>query len=188
MGLSGYYRRFIPRYSSISTPLTDLTKKSLPFKVQWTRQCEEAFIKLKQCLCTAPVLTNPDFEKTFFLQTDASNVGISAILSQKDSEGQDHPIAYYSRKLLPRETRYSTVEKECLAVKIGVQAFKVYLLGKPFVIETDHRALVWLDRLKDSNSRLARWSLALQPFKFEVTHRPGSQNGNADGLLRAAED
>ena len=66
LGLSGYYRRFIPRYSSISTPLTDLKKKSLPFKVQWTRQCEEAFIKLKQCLCTAPVLTNPDFEKTFF--------------------------------------------------------------------------------------------------------------------------
>ena len=107
-GLSGYYRRFIPRYSSISIPLTDLTKKNLPFKVQWTRQCEEAFIKLKQCLCTAPVLTNLDFEKTFSLQTDASNVGISAILSQKDCEGQDHPIAYYSRKLLPRETRYST--------------------------------------------------------------------------------
>ena len=66
----------------------------------------------------------------------------------------DHPVAYYSRKLLPREEKYSTVEKECLAVKLGVEAFRVYLLGRPFIVETDHRALEWLDRLKENNMRL----------------------------------
>ena len=97
------------------------------------------------------------------LQTDASDRGVGAVLSQIRSDGGEHPIAYYSRKLLPREERYSTVEKECLAVKLGIQAFRVYLLGRPFRIQTDHRSLVWLDRLKESNTRLDRWSLPLQP-------------------------
>ena len=83
-----------------------------------------------------------------------------------------------------REERYSTVEKECLAIKLGIQAFKVYLLGRRFEIQTDHRALVWLDRLKDNNARLTRWSLALQPYDFTVYHRTGISNGNADALSR----
>ena len=105
---------------------------------------------------------------------------------QMDEDGHDYPVAYFSRKLLPREERYSTVEKECLAIKLGVQAFRVYLLGRKFTIQTDHRALVWLDRLKDKNSRLTRWSLALQPFQFSVCHRAGREHGNADALSRAA--
>ena len=121
------------------------------------------------------------------LQTDTSDRGVGAVLSQLMSDGKEHPIAYYSRKLLPREERYSTVEKECLAVKLGIQAFGVYLLGRPFQIQTDHRSLVWLDRLKESNTRLARWSLALQPYQFTVTYRPGSSNGNADALSRAGQ-
>jgi len=95
---------------------------------------------------------------------------------------EEHPIAYFSRKLLPREQRYSTVEKECLAIKLSVEAFKVYLLGKHFKIQTDHRALVWLDQLKDKNARLKRWSLALQPCSFTVVHRKGRDNDNADVL------
>ena len=82
----------------------------------------------------------------------------------------DYPIAYFSRKLLPRETRYSTIENECLAINLGMQNFKVYLLGRPFEVQTDHRSLEWLDRLKSDNARLARWSLALQPFQYTVVH------------------
>ena len=137
-------------------------------------------------MCKAPILYSPNFTKPFILQTDASDRGTGAVLSQKDDEGHDHPVAYYSRKFLPREERYSTIEKECLAIKLAAQAFRVYLLGRPFEIQTDHRSLVWLDRLKDSNSRLTRWSLALQPFQFTVTHRSGKANGNADALSRAA--
>ena len=120
------------------------------------------------------------------LQTDASDRGIGVVLSQMDEDGHDYPVAYFSRKLLPREERYSTVEKKSLAIKLGVQAFRVYLLGRKFTIQTDHRALVWLDRLKDKNSRLTRWSLALQPFQFSVCHRAGREHGNADALSRAA--
>ena len=142
LGLTGYYRKFIENYSSIAAPLTDLTKKSAPRKVVWTAGCEQAFQELKKCLCGSPVLRSPDFTKTFILQTDASDRGVGAVLSQQDEEGHDHPIAYFSRKLLPREEKYSTIEKECLAIKLGIQAFQVYLLGKPFIVHTDHRALV----------------------------------------------
>ena len=184
LGLTGYYRKFIPSYSSVASPLTDLTRKCMPNQVVWTPECAAAFEKLKSLLCSAPVLQAPNFEKQFIVQTDASERGVGAVLSQLDESGADHPVAYFSRKLLPREERYSTVEKECLAVKLGIQAFRVYLLGKPFVVQTDHRALQWLDRVKESNSRLTRWSLSLQPYQFELAYRPGSQNGNADGLSR----
>jgi phospholipid-translocating ATPase len=95
-------------------------------------------------------------------------------------------VAFFSWKLLPREERYSSVEKECVAIKLGMQAFKVYLVGKPFCVQKDYRGLVWLDKLKDKNSRLTRWSLALQPFQFSVRHRAGRANGNADVLSCAA--
>ena len=88
----------------------------------------------------------PDFGKEFYLQTDASNRGVGAVLSQLDADGLDHPVAFYSRKLLPREEKYSTIEKECLTICLGVQAFCVYLLGRPFTIQTDHRSLEWLER------------------------------------------
>ena len=108
-----------------------------PSNVTWTDVCETAFAKLKQRLTTCPVLKGPDLSQPFVLQTDASEWGIGAVLSQYRPDGEEHPVAYYSRKLLPQEERYRTVEKECLAIKLGVQAFCVYLLGKPFIIQTD---------------------------------------------------
>eukprot|EP00731_Ephydatia_muelleri_P034136 Em0048g12a len=184
LGLTGYYRRFIPDFASLAAPLTDLTRKCAPTRVSWSNECEQAFTSLKGCLCSDPVLRSPNFEKQFILQTDASNRGIGAVLSQCDEEGQEHPVAYYSRKLLPREERYSTVEKECLAIKQAIHHFRMYLLGRQFKVETDHQALVWMDRLKDTNARLTRWSLLLQSYDFLVEHRKGLKNGNADGLSR----
>ena len=133
----------------------------------------------------APVLKSPDFDVPFVLQTDASDRGVGAVLSQADPEGVEHPVAYFSRKLLPREEKYATVEKECLAIKLGVEAFHVYLLGRHYTIQTDHQSLEWLERLKSHNAKLTRWSLALQPYQFSVKHRPGVQNSNADALSRA---
>ena len=106
------------------------------------------------------------------------------VTSQKSEDGQEHPITYWSRKLLPREQRYSTFERECLAIKLGVAAFSVYLLGRQFSIETDHCSLVWMERLKHTNNRLAQWSLALQPYQFTIRQRAGEANGNADALSR----
>ncbi len=76
------------------------------------------------------------------------------------------------------------MEKECLAIPLGVQAFRVYVLGRLFTVQTDHRALMWLDRLKESNARLTRWSLALQQYSFKVEHRAGRLHANADALSR----
>ena len=109
---------------------------------------------------------------------------VGAILSQIDDNNEEHPVGFFSRKLLPREQQYATVEKECLAIKLGVEAFKVYLLGRSFTILTDHRALEWLERLKGNNSRLTRWSLSLQPYSFTVKFRKGISNQNADALSR----
>ena len=93
-------------------------------------------------LCSNPVLKTPDFSKSFILQTDASNRGVGAILSQIDDNNEEQPVGFFSRKLLPCEQHYTTVEKECLAIKLGVEAFKVYLLGRLFTILTDHRSII----------------------------------------------
>ena len=182
LGLTGYYRKFVPDYATVALPLTDCTKKSAPSNITWTDACETAFAELKRRLTTCPVLKGPDLSQPFVLQTNASERGIGAVLSQYGPDREEHPVAYYSRKLLPREERYATVEKECLTIKLGVQALRVYLLGKPFIIQTDHRSLEWFHRLKENNSRLTRWSLALQPYCFTVEHRKGKDNGNVDGL------
>lgn len=128
LGLTGYYRRFIPDYSSIATPLSDLTRRNASIRVHWTETCERAFRRLKKALCQKPVLLSPDLEKEFTLQTDASDRGVGAVLSQIGPDGEEHPVAYFSKKLLPREERYATVEKECLAIKPGIEAVRVYRL------------------------------------------------------------
>ena len=138
---------------------------------------------------STPILKSPNISRPFVLQTDASERGgVDAVLSQYSSGGEEHPVAYFSRKLLPREERYATVEEECLALKLGIQAFRVYLLGRPFTVKTGHRSLEWLRKSKEDNPRLSRWSLVLQPYKFDIKHRAGRANGNADVLSRGAID
>ena len=124
------------------------------------------------------MLRNPDYTQTFQLQTDASDVGVGAVLSQGGE--QDQPIAYFSRKMLERERHHSTIEKECLAIHLGIKAFATYLIWKPFVLQTDNQALTWwLQTFKDKNARLTRWSLALQRYTFTVQHRKGRDNANS---------
>ena len=163
-------------------PLTAFTKKGQPDQVTWTSWEAEAFELLKKDLINTVMLKNSDFSKPFQLQTDASDMGIGAVLSQGGD--QDQPIAYFSRKILDREMNYSTIEKECLAIVLGIKAFATYLVRKPFILQTDHRALTWLWTFQDKNMRLTRWSLALQPYTFEIQHRKGRDNANADALSR----
>ena len=121
------------------------------------------------------------FELPFIVQTDASNKAIGAVLSQVISD-VEHPIAFLSRKLLPREQNYSTVEKECFAIVWAIYSLKHYLSGHKFTVETDHDPLTWLYRMKDKNQRLLRWSLTLQQYDFEIKYRSGNKNANADAL------
>ena len=104
--------------STIVAPLTDLTRKSVSEHVSLSIECIQSFSKLKEILLSSAVLRNPDFTRSFILQTDASDVGVGAVLSQQDAEEYHHPVAFFSRKLLSRERRFSTVEKEYLAVKL----------------------------------------------------------------------
>ena len=184
LGLTGYYRRFIPNYSSIAAPLTALTQKVKPENVQWDEENQRAFEKLKNTLTSGPVLKAPEVDKPFIVQTDACDLGIGAVLSQLDEDGEERPVAYASRKLLPRETRYATIEKECLAIVWALKQFRIYLYGVPFVIETDHKPLIWLQKMKNTNQRLTRWAITVQQYQYEIRHRPGVQHGNADGLSR----
>ncbi|XP_075774682.1 uncharacterized protein LOC142826318 [Pelodiscus sinensis] len=187
LGLAGYYRRFVPNFAAIAAPLTDLTRAALPQKVRWSPECEKAFQELKDRLIQAPVLAQPDFSRPFTLYTDASETGIGAVLAQ--GEGADeHPVIYISRKLFMRERKYATVEKEALAVKWAIDLLRYYLLGNRFRVVTDHAPLRWLQTMKDTNARVMRWYLSLQPYAFDVAHRAGSLHQNADFFSRRHEE
>ncbi|KAI2667015.1 Retrovirus-related Pol polyprotein from transposon 17.6 [Labeo rohita] len=183
LGLAGYYRCFIPNFSTLASPLTDLTRKGQPEKLMWNDELEKTFQSIKTALTTEPVLRAPDFSCPFLLQTDASDTGLGAVLSQV-RDGEEHPVTYISRKLAPAETRYAAVEKEALAIKWAVLELRYYLLGRRFTLITDHAPLQWMARAKDTNARVTRWFLALQDFSFTVEHRAGTAHSNADGLSR----
>ena len=123
LGLTGYYRKFMLQYATNSTPLSNLLMKGKHDKVKCTLECEQAFQTLKKKLGEPLVLIVPDFSRPFVVQTDASNVGIGAVLTQKGADDKEHPVAFASRKLKPREKNYSVVEKECLAIVWALQFF-----------------------------------------------------------------
>ncbi len=154
LGLAGYYRCFIPNFSSLAAPLSDLTRKGQPEKTPWGRLLEAdlVFQQVKAALTSEPLLRAPDFGCPFLLQTDASDTGVGAVLSQV-VDGEEHPVIYISRKLTPAERRYATVEKEVLAVKWAALELRYLLLGRTFTLVTDHAPLQWMARAKDTNAR-----------------------------------
>ena len=184
LGLASYYRKFVPNFAEIATPLTDKTKKGLPDFVTWDEDCDRSFQRLRDILCSKPIVVMPDSNKQFILRTDASERGVGAVLMQEGENGV-HPIAYASRKLTKSEANYSTIEKECLGVVWGVRKFEPYLFGTHFVIETDHQPLQYLRKSKTENGRLMRWAIQLQQYQFTVRVIPGTENIGADYLSRA---
>ena len=182
-GLLGYYRDYIPSCAIIAAPLTDLTKKGQPNFVKWGEAQEKAFNTLREALLKRPILRLPDHSRNFTLRTDASNSGIGAVLMQ-EHEGKLHPVAYASKKLTNAETKYSTLEKECLAIIWGVGKFRLFLAGKKFVLQTDHKPLTFLSTARYKNDRILRWSLSLQGCDFVVKDIAGKENVMADYLSR----
>lgn len=182
LGSINFYRKLIPNLSTKSAPLSDLTKNQ-PNHVKWTVEHDQSFRQLKQDLVSAPVLWNPDFNAEFILQTDASYRGLGVVLLQ-EKEAERHPIVYLSKKLLPREQHFATVQKECYAIVWAIKRLSKYLYGREFVIESDHRALQWLKTMRSENPRLLRLSLVLQEYKFIVRHIAGKENKMADYLSR----
>lgn len=184
LGLTRYYREFIPNYAAKAVPLSDLLRKGQPNKVEWREAQERAYTTLKSELTYSPILRLPDVKKQFFLRTDASDVGIGAVLLQ-DHAGKLCPVSYASRKLTDRERKYSTIERECLAIVWAVRKFLLYLYGVEFVLQTDHQLLVYLNRAKLLNDRVMRWAMFLQNYLIKIQAIKGADNVGADYLSRS---
>jgi len=185
LGMSSWYRRFIPQFATLSEPLTRLLKKGKRWG--WGDEQVRAFEQIREHLMTAPTLSCPNFEEPFVLQTDASSVGLGAVLTQT-IEGEEKVIAFASRALADPEKRYSVTEQECLAVVWAIQKFRPYLEGYKFTVITDHSSLRWLHNLKNPTGRLARWALELLEYDYEVIHRKGALHHVPDALSRMFEE
>lgn len=178
LGLIGYYRKFVPNLSKIVKPLTEATKKDAVINIH-QKSYIEAVQTCKRLLINAPILAFPDFKKDFVITTDASDIALGAVISQ-----DGHPIAYASRTLSKTEQNYNTTEKELLGILWAVTQFRPYIYGRKFTLRTDHKALIWLAKLKEPNQRLTRWKLKLQDYDFIIEHVKGKDNYVADALSR----
>ena len=176
LGLIGYYRRFVKNYGPLSKPLTNLLKKN---SFGWNEEAQQAFNALKAAMVSAPVLALPNFSKSFVVETDASGVGIGAVLMQ-----DAHPIAYLSKALSPKHQHLSAYEKEFLAVVMAVDKWRPYLLGRHFIIKTDHFSLKYLMEQPITTPFQGKWLSKLMGFDYEICYKKGKENVVADGLSR----
>ena len=184
LGMSSWYRKFIPQFATLSQPLTSLLKKGRRW--EWGEIEDRAFEHIREHLVRAPTLACPNFELPFMLQTDASSVGLGAVLTQ-NIEGTERVIAFASRVLSDPEKKYTVTEQECLAVVWAIQKFRPYLEGYKFTVVTDHSSLRWLHNLKNPTGRLARWALELLEYDYVVEHRKGALHHVPDALSRMFE-
>ena len=193
LGLASYYRKFIRAFAEKAHPLTKLTRKSVAW--EWGDKQRNAFNCIKTCLTSKPILKYPDFSREFIIYTDASGYGIGAVLAQmqcpphsaqtvEENDEVEVVIAYSSKHLNDRESKWSTTEKEAYAIIHAIQVFKPYLYGRKFTVITDHKPLEWLMSKSEPSGRLARWALKIQEFDITIGYRAGKTNQNADSLSR----
>ena len=176
-GLASFYRRFVKNFSSIVSPLTELTKKNEPFVCG--ERAQKSFDEIKTQLTRAPVLALPDFDKSFELECDASRVGIGAVLMQ-----DRQPIAYFSEKLSGAPLNYSVYDKEFYSLVRALMTWQHYLLPKEFIIYTDHESLKHFKSQHSLSKRQAKWVEFLESFAYVIKYKKGSTNVVADTLSR----
>ncbi|GFV75112.1 retrovirus-related Pol polyprotein from transposon 17.6 [Trichonephila clavipes] len=181
LGLCTYYRKFVKGFSNIARPLHKLTESKQKF--QWTKECEDSFLQLKEALTSSPILIYPQPDKPFILDTDASNESVGAVLSQ-EIDGQERVIAYWSKCLSKPERNYCVTRKELMAIVKAIEHFHHYLYGQKFLLRTDHASLTWLMNFRNTEGQVARWIQRLNEYYFDIRHRKGSSHGNADALSR----
>jgi RNase H-like domain found in reverse transcriptase len=184
LGLCNVYRRFIPNFAQLASPLTNMLKMNITEPFQWDQQMFEAFEGLKNKVCSPPVLALPTLTEELVLDTDATDEQLGCCLQQRGKDGHLHPLGYWSRSLNQAELNYSETEKEALAVVWAIKRLRPYLEAARFTVRTDHSALTWLFSVDGENRRLSRWRLCLAEYNFVVKYRPGIQNQPADGISR----
>ena len=180
LGLAGYYRRFVEGFSKIAAPLTALTRKGK--KYEWTEKCEESFCELKRRLTTAPILIIPTSGEALVIFSDASKVGLGAVLMQNGKV-----VAYASRQLKDHERNYPTHDLEMAAVVFALKIWRHYLYGVRCEIFTDHKSLKYIFTQKDLNMRQRRWLELVKDYDCEIHYHPGKANSVADALSRKEE-
>ena len=181
--MSGYYRQFINKYAVLASPLTSLLRKDVPF--QWNAAQEKSFQDLKNALTNAPILAFPNYEVPFVLYTtDASALGLGAVLMQPDEHGKNRVIAYASRTLNPAESNYSVIHQETLAVVWALKHFRDIILGYEITVFTDPAAVTELFKGRNLTGKLARWYLTIQEYRPTFKFLPGRANVVADSLSR----
>ena len=174
LGLINYYRDMALRRSHILAPLPKLTSKKVPF--DWKPEHQKAFERIKLVLSKETLLRYPDFSKEFEIHTDASQAQLGAVIS-KDGK----PIAFYSRRLTDCQTRYTTTERELLAIVETLKEFRNILLGQKIVIHTDHKNLTYA---KFNTDRVIRWRLIIEEYGPNLRYIEGPKNTVADALSR----
>jgi len=187
LGFCSYYRRFIRDFSKRAAALNRLMGAGQAFN--WGLEQEQSFMDLKSALSGNEVLSYPQEEGVFILDTDASNVAIGGCLSQLQwsdtaKEFVEKPISFASKSLDSTQRRYCATRRELLAVVTFVTQFRHHLLGKEFVLRTDCSSLRWIMSFKSPTDQMARWLEVLSQFDFKIMHRSGKKHSNADGLSR----
>ncbi|KAG5867300.1 hypothetical protein JTB14_018565 [Gonioctena quinquepunctata] len=182
IGTACWYRRFISNFSSVIQPPTELLKKNGKFV--WTPRQEAALREVEKHFISAPVMACPDFDLPFIVQTDAIAYGIGAVLTQNHPDVGERVVSYLSRSLTKQERKFSTTERECLAVIWSLEKLRPHIEETHFTVVTDHWSLCWLDNLKDPTGRLGRWDLKHQQYSVDLVHRKGKENVVPDMLSR----
>jgi predicted aspartyl protease len=185
LGLCNWLRDYVPNFADLAYPLTDLLGQKKPYR--WGTLEQEAFESVKGALSAPLMLHRPDPNKTFVLQTDASGVGMAAVLYQEDGANR-RVISYSSARFNKTERRYHSNEQKCLAVVWAIRRYRPYLEDKQFILRTDNKALVWLQQMKDQRAKLTRWAIELQGYQCTIQHCPGRENQLADILSRDPEE
>ena len=182
LGMTGFFRRFVPNYAKLAEPLTKLTKKNAIF--HWNDDARNAWETIRAKLVNSPVLAHPDVSKRFTLITDASAYAAGAILTQPDEKGVLHPVCYGSTIFSDNQRNWSTVQRELYSLIYFCEKYQTFLLGAQFDVITDNTALLHLDKFKDIKSqRLWRWFEKLQKYDYKITYSPSKQNPS-DALSR----
>ena len=188
LGFINYHREFIPHLAVTADLLYQLAKVTSPTDtLQWEPAHQSAFDQLKTAMVVAPVLAYPNATGTFILDVDASDNAVGAELLQLQEE-EERVIAYGSQALSQVQRRYCTTRKELLSLVTFLNHFRFYLLGRYFLVRTDHNSLIWLMSFRNIEGQLARWLEAISQFDFRIVHRPGKSHGNADGLSRISSE
>ncbi len=183
LGLVNYYRHFVLNFASHSRHLTCLTKRGLPQNIDWNNDAIDAFDVIVSCICNNISLCVPLLSDSFGVFCDASQSGIGGVLCVYRSNSWK-TVAFYSRQLQPRESRYSATEIEALAMLSSIEHFAYYLTGQDFKVFTDHRALTHLFDSPSLNNRLWRWRVRLMDFSFQIVYIQGHLNVLADAMSR----